>query len=372
MPNLFEALKLRDVVLANRIAMPAMCQYSARHGRPSDVHFLHYGTRAVGGFALINLEATAVAPEGRISPYDLGLWDDEQIEPMARLASVIRSQGGVAGVQLAHAGRKGGIGAGWEAQRSLPADAGGWTTCAPSALAFGEGYATPEALTTEAIAAVVGQFVAAARRAAAAGFQVAEIHAAHGYLLHQFLSPLANRRVDGYGGTFECRTRLLREVVGAVRAVWPERLPLLVRLSATDWVEGGWSVEESVELSRQLKPLGVDLIDVSSGGMVPTAVMPVGPGFQTGFAERIRREAAIPTAAVGLITAPAQADHIVRSGQADLVMIGREALRNPYWPLQAAQALGSPGVWPRQYLRAAPGGSLTRPTSDEFNQEKTE
>lgn len=370
MPNLFEALKLRDLVLANRIAMPAMCQYSAHDGLPSDHHRLHYATRAVGGFALINLEATAVTPEGRISPYDLGLWHDDQIAPLARIAGLIREQGGIAAIQLAHAGRKGSIGAGWEAQRSLSAREGGWTSCAPSALSFGEGYATPEALTIAEIAALIEHFVAAARRACAAGFQVVELHAAHGYLLHQFLSPLANQRDDGYGGCFEHRTRLVREVVAAVRAVWPAHLPLWVRLSATDWVEGGWSVEESVELSCQLKTLGVDLIDVSSGGMVPTAVMPVGPGFQTGFSERIRREAQIPTAAVGLITTPAQADHIIRSGQADLVMIGREALRNPYWPLQAAQVLGQPGVWPQQYLRAAPAGSLARAACAEINQEK--
>ncbi|SDG74694.1 NADH:flavin oxidoreductase/NADH oxidase [Propionivibrio dicarboxylicus] len=360
MTHVLEALKLRDVVLRHRIAMPAMCQYSARDGMPSDWHLVHYGTRAVGGFALINLEATAVAPEGRITPYDLGLWHDGQVAPLARIAQLIRAQGAVAGVQLAHAGRKGGIAAGWEAQRSLTADEGGWTTCAPSALAYGEGYASPTALMADEIAAIVGQFVAAARRACAAGFQTVEIHAAHGYLLHQFLSPLANQRNDAYGGSFENRTRLVREVVAAVRAEWPERLPLLVRISATDWVDGGWCVEESVELCRILKTLGVDLIDVSSGGLIPTATMPVGPGFQTGFAERIRREAGIPTATVGLITTPAQADHIVRTGQADLVMIGREALRNPYWPMQAVQALGGIGEWPRQYLRAAPLGTVSR------------
>lgn len=365
MTHLFEALKLRDTVLRHRIAMPAMCQYSARDGLPSDWHLVHYGTRAVGGFALINLEATAVAPEGRITPYDLGLWHDGQIAPLARIAQLIRGQGAVAGVQVAHAGRKGGIVAGWEAQRSLTAAEGGWTTRAPSALSYGEGYAPPTALTADEIAAVVDHFAMAARRAHAAGFDTVELHAAHGYLLHQFLSPLANQRSDAYGGSFENRTRLVREVVAAVRTEWPERLPLLVRISATDWVEGGWCVEESVELCRVLKALGVDLIDVSSGGMMPTATMPVGPGFQTGFAERIRREAGIPTAAVGLITAPAQADHIIRTGQADLVMIGREALRNPYWPMHAAQALGIAGEWPCQYLRAAPGGALPRQSIQE-------
>ena len=360
MAHLFEPFRLRDVVLKNRIAMPAMCQYSAENGVPSDWHFVHYGTRALGGFALINLEATAVAPEGRISPYDLGLWSDAHIEPLARIAHLIRAQGTVAGIQLAHAGRKGCIGASWEQQCSLSAEAGGWVTRAPSALAFGEGYAIPAELAAHELPDIVAQFVAAARRAQDAGFQTVEIHAAHGYLLHQFLSPLANRRTDAYGGSLANRTRLLREVVTAVRTVWPEQLPLLVRLSATDWVEGGWDIEESIALSRELKALGVDLIDLSSGGMVPTATMPVGSGFQTAFAERIRREAGIPTAAVGLITAPAQADHIVRSGQADVAMIGREALRNPYWPLQAAQALGQTGVWPKQYLRAAPAGSVAR------------
>ena len=360
MTHLFAPLKLRDIVLPNRIAMPAMCQYSATNGLPSDWHRLHYGTRAVGGFALINLEATAVAPEGRISPYDLGLWSDAHIDPLARIAHLVRTQETVAGIQLAHAGRKGSIGAGWEPQRSLRIEDGGWTTRSPSALAFGDGYAAPKELATHELSMIVEQFAAAAVRAREAGFQTVEIHAAHGYLLHQFLSPLANRRSDRYGGSFENRSRLVHEVVTAVRAVWPESLPLLVRLSATDWVEGGWDIDECIALSRELKGLGVDLIDVSSGGVVPTAVMPVGPGFQTRFAERIRHAADIPTAAVGLITAPAQADHIVRTGQADVVMIGREALRTPYWPQQAAEALGRTGIWPRQYLRAAPPGSVAR------------
>jgi len=360
MAQLFDPLKLRDIVLTNRIGMPAMCQYSAQDGMANDWHFVHYSSRSVGGAAFMNLEATAVAPDGRISPADLGLWNDEQIAPLARIVRFVRQQGVVPGLQLAHAGRKASVSLGWQAQRPLSAKEGGWAVVAPSAIAFGAGYPVPQELDAAAIKQLIAQFVASARRARAAGFQTVEIHAAHGYLLHQFLSPLANQRSDAYGGSFENRTRLVREVVSAVRAEWPERLPLLIRLSATDWVDGGWSVDETVELCRAVKGLGVDLIDVSTGGMVPTAQIPVGPGFQTEFAERIRREVGIPTAAVGLITSPAQADHIVRSGQADLVMLGREVLRDPYWPLHAAQALGQTAVWPAQYLRAAPAGSTER------------
>jgi 2,4-dienoyl-CoA reductase-like NADH-dependent reductase (Old Yellow Enzyme family) len=360
MPHLFESLKLRDITLGNRIGIPPMCQYSAVDGLANDWHFIHYGSRAVGGASLLIVEATGVVPEGRISPGDLGIWQDGQIEPLARVARYVQSQGCVAALQLAHAGRKGSAGLGWQAQRSLSEAEGGWPTVAPSALAFGDGYAAPRELDLAGIRAVVAAFAAGARRAREAGFQTVEIHSAHGYLLHQFLSPLANRRSDAYGGSFENRTRLVREVVSAVRAEWPERLPLLLRLSATDWVEGGWSVDESVELCRLLKGLGVDLVDVSSGGLVPTAVIPAGPGFQTDFAARIRREAGMPTAAVGLITAAAQADHIIRTGQADLVLLGREILRNPYWPLEAAQALGRATSWPNQYLRAAPAGSIGR------------
>ncbi len=360
MPHLFEPLKLRDIVLANRIGIPPMCQYSANEGRATSWHFVHYGSRAVGGAALMIIEATAVAPEGRISPGDLGLWDDSQIEPLARVAQFAKEYGCVAAVQLAHAGRKGSAGRGWQRQGTLSAGEGGWTTVAPSALAFGEGYAVPRELDAAGIRQVVQQFAAAADRARAAGFQSMEIHAAHGYLLHQFLSPLSNRRSDAYGGSFDKRTRLAREVVSAVRAKWPERLPLLIRLSATDWVEGGWNVEETIALCRTLRDLGVDLVDVSSAGLVPAAKIPAGPGFQTEFAARIRKEAGVATAAVGLITSPAQADHIIRTGQADMVLLGREILRNPYWPMIAAQALGQVASWPPQYLRAAPAGSLAR------------
>jgi 2,4-dienoyl-CoA reductase-like NADH-dependent reductase (Old Yellow Enzyme family) len=360
MAHLFEPLKLRDVVLPNRIGIPPMCQYSARDGLAADWHFVHYGSRAVGGAGLMIVEATGVTADGRISPGDLGIWDDQHVEPLARIARFAQEYGCVAAIQLAHAGRKGSAGLGWQAQRTLSADEGGWTTLAPSALSFGDGYAEPHELDEAGIRTIIAAFAAGARRALAAGFQAVEIHAAHGYLLHQFLSPLANRRSDAWGGSFENRTRLVREVVAAVRAVWPERLPLLIRLSATDWIEGGWHADETVALCRTLQELGVDLVDVSTAGLVPTAKIPIGPGFQTEFAARVRREAGVASAAVGLITSPAQADHIVRTGQADVVLLGRELLRNPYWPMSAAQTLGQTTTWPSQYLRAAPAGSLAR------------
>jgi 2,4-dienoyl-CoA reductase-like NADH-dependent reductase (Old Yellow Enzyme family) len=356
MAHLFEPFTLRGLTLRNRVAVPPMCQYAARDGLAGDWHFVHYGTRAVGGAGLIVVEATAVVPEGRISPADLGLWDDGQIEPLARIVRFAREQGCPLAVQLAHAGRKASVGRGWEAQRTLPAEQGGWPVVGPSPIPFSPEHATPAELDTNGIRQVVEQFAAAARRAHAAGFSAVEIHAAHGYLLHQFLSPLSNRRADSYGGGFANRARLAVEVVDAVRAAWPDRLPLIARLSATDWVAGGWTLEETIELCRVLKTRGVDLIDVSTGGTAPDAIIPDGPGFQAGFAERIRREAAIPVAAVGRITAPAQADHVVRSGQADVVMLGREILRNPYWPWTAAQELGHAPAWPLNYLRAAPRG----------------
>ncbi len=360
MTHLFEAFSLRDVSFSNRIGIPPMCQYSARDGVAADWHFVHYGSRAVGGAALLIVEATAVAPEGRISLGDLGLWDARQIEPLSRIARFVKGQGSVPAIQLAHAGRKASVGLGWQAQCSLSESEGGWPTVAPSPLSFGDNYATPAMLDETGIRRVIAQFVSAAGRAHEAGFDAVEIHAAHGYLLHQFLSPLSNKRTDAYGGSFEGRIRLVREVVDAVRGVWPERLPLLVRISATDWMDGGWGIEESVELCSLLKASGVDLVDVSSAGLLPTAKIPAGPGFQTEFSARIRREAGIPTAAVGLITSAAQADHIVRSQQADMVLLGREMLRNPYWPLAAAQTLGQTCNWPPQYLRAAPHGTMGR------------
>lgn len=361
MSHLFESLALRDVVLSNRIGIPAMCQYSARDGMATDWHFVHYGSRAVGGAALMILEAAAVCPEGRISPADLGLWEDGQVAPLARIAHFALEQGCAPAIQLAHAGRKASVGLGWRSQRTLSGGDGGWLPVAPSPIPFGEGYAVPDELGTAAIDQVIEQFVSAALRARGAGFSAVEIHGAHGYLLHQFLSPLSNRRTDDYGGSFENRTRLLRTVVSEVRARWPEHLPLLVRLSATDWVDGGWDADQTVRLCCQLKKLGVDMVNVSSAGLVPTAKIPVGPGYQTGFAERVRREAGLPTAAVGLITSPAQADHVIRTGQADMVLLGRELLRNPYWPMSAAQCLGYSTPWPSQYLRAAPSGTSGRP-----------
>ena len=360
MAHLFDPLKLRDIVLPNRIGIPPMCQYSAQDGMASEWHFVHYGSRAVGGAALMIIEATAVTPEGRISQGDLGIWDDKQIERLSSIAHFSQQQGCVTAIQLAHAGRKASVGLGWQAQSALKESEGGWTVVAPSPLSFSEDYAQPRELEIAGIRKVVAQFAAGARRAREAGFQAVEIHSAHGYLLHQFLSPLSNQRFDDYGGSFENRTRLVREVVAAVRTEWPERLPLLMRLSATDWVEGGWSADETVELCRILKKLGVDLVDVSSAGLVPTAIIPAGPGFQTEFAARVRCEAGIASAAVGLITSPTQADHIIRTGQADMVLLGREILRNPYWPLDAAKALGHKASWPKQYLRAAPSGSTGR------------
>jgi len=352
MSTLFSPLPLRSVTLRNRIAMSPMCQYSAVEGRATDWHLVHLGSRAVGGAALILAEATAVEARGRISPGDLGLWDDGQIEPLARIVRFVEGQGAVAGVQLAHAGRKASTRAPWEGGGVIAPGAGGWPVVGPSPIAFAPGSPTPEALDERELQAVARAFADAARRAREAGFRAVEIHAAHGYLLHQFLSPLSNQRTDGYGGPLRNRSRLLREVLAAVRAVWPEELPVLVRISATDWVPGGWDIGESVELCRELKELGVDLVDVSSGGTSPKAAVPAGPGYQTGFAERIRREAGIATGAVGLITSPEQAEHIVRSGQADLVLLARELLRDPYFALRAARALRAEGPWPRQYERA--------------------
>lgn len=359
MPTLFDPLSLRGVVLRNRIAVSPMCQYSAVDGQATDWHVVHYGSRAVGGAGLVIIEATAVTPNGRISARDLGLWHDEQVDAMARVVRVMHQHGAVAGVQLAHAGRKASTRPPWLGGDTAPPAEGGWTNLdAPSALAFAEGHLMPSALDATGILGVVGTFADAARRALAAGIRVIELHAAHGYLLHQFLSPLSNTRTDAYGGSFANRTRLMREVTHAVRAVWPDDLPLLVRLSATDWVDGGWDVEQTVALARLLRDDGVDLIDCSSGGNVAGARIPVGPGYQVPFAAQVRREAEIATAAVGLITEAAQADGIVRSGDADLVLLARELLRDPYWPLHAAQQLGVATGWPAQYLRAAPKGSV--------------
>ena len=337
-----------------------MCQYSSQDGFAADWHLVHLGSRAQGGAGLVILEASAVVPEGRISIGDLGIWKDEHVPALKRIASFLHSQGARAGIQLAHAGRKASMAVPFAGERLLLPAEGGWQPVAPSALAFSSSYAVPDALDQAGIERVIEAFRQAARRALAAGFDFVEIHAAHGYLLHQFLSPLANRRADAYGGTFENRTRLVLEVVDAVRAEWPAHLPLFVRISATDWAEGGWTIDESVQLCRLLREHGVDLVDVSSGGLVPNAKIPAAPGFQVEFAARIRREAGIPTAAVGLISDPVQANAIVANGEADLVLLGRELLRDPYWPVHAAAVLGEPASWPAQYLRAAPHGSHAR------------
>ncbi len=354
MPKLFESLALRGVTLKNRIVVSPMCQYSAEDGFANDWHLVHLGSRAVGGAGLIIQEATAVSPEGRISPEDLGLWKDEQVPMLRRINDFIVAQGSVPGVQLAHAGRKASTYSPFTGSGAVPASAGGWPVVGPSAEAFADNYPQPNELDAVGIQKVIADFRAATQRALAAGFQVIELHAAHGYLLHQFLSPLSNHRTDEYGGSFENRIRLLLAVVAATREVWPEELPLIVRLSATDWTEGGWNADESVQLAALLKTRGVDLIDCSTGGNVPSAPIPVGPGYQVQFAERIKAEAGIRTGAVGLITTPAEAEAILANGQADLVLLAREFLREPYFPLFAAQDLGVEAAWPAQYERAKP------------------
>ncbi|HKP35746.1 MAG TPA: NADH:flavin oxidoreductase/NADH oxidase [Pyrinomonadaceae bacterium] len=361
MPHLFDPLTIRDLPLANRVVVSPMCEYSSTDGLANEWHFVHLGSRAVGGAGLVLTEATAVLPEGRISPQDLGIWSEKHVEPLARIIRFIHGQGSVAGMQLAHAGRKASTHRPWQGNGAVPESEGGWKkVVAPSALRFADNYPMPQALTNDGIQEIIAAYAAAARRACDAGFRLIEIHAAHGYLIHEFLSPLSNQRNDAYGGSFENRTRLLREIVGAVRSSWPKGAPLFVRISATDWVEGGWDIRQSVELARGLKELGVDLVDCSSGGTVPHAEIPVGPGYQTAFAEQIRREAGIMTGAVGMITSPVQAEHIIATGQADAVIIAREFLRDPYWPLRAARELDQPISWPVQYLRAAPKDAQAR------------
>jgi 2,4-dienoyl-CoA reductase-like NADH-dependent reductase (Old Yellow Enzyme family) len=364
MSHLFEPLALRGLTLSNRIGVSPMCQYSAHEGMANDWHLVHLGGFAIGGAGLVICEAAAVVPEGRISPQDLGIWSDAHIAPLARVTGFLKSQGAAAGIQLAHAGRKASTHRPWSGSGAVAVENGGWVPVAPSAIRFADDYPMPIELDAAAIAALPSQFAAAARRAVAAGFDLVEIHAAHGYLLHQFLSPLANQWQDGYGGSFENRIRLLKETVEAVRGVLPDAMPLLVRVSATDWVDGGWTADETVALARILKPMGVDLIDVSSGGMVPSARIPVGPGYQVGFAQRVRADAGLPVAAVGMITEPAQAEAIVREQQADLVLLAREMLRDPHWPLHAAKALGYAAPWPAQYVRAASSSTPIKPAYD--------
>lgn len=354
MSILLSPLTIKEIVFRNRIAIPPMCQYSAVDGYANDWHLVHLGSRAVGGASLIIQEATAVSPEGRISPGDLGLYHTGHIEKLRQITTFIASQGAVPGIQLAHAGRKAACAMPWKGGRQLNVNEGGWMTVAPSAIPFYSEDSVPEELDERGIRKVIEDFRVAASRALAAGYQVVEIHAAHGYLMHQFLSPLSNKRTDRYGGSFDNRIRLLLEVVEAVRSVWPENLPLFVRISATDWAVGGWNPEESVSLCKILKTNGVDLIDCSTGGLVPDVKVPVGPGFQVEFAGKIRKEAAILTSAVGLITKPKQAETILEQGSADLILIGRESLREPYFPFKAAVSLGDEIDWPVQYIRAKP------------------
>ncbi len=371
-PHLFAPLLLRGVNLPHRIVVSSMCQYSSEDGFASDWHLVHLGSRAVGGAALVMTEATAVTPEGRISPQDLGIYKDAHVDKLRSITDFLHQQGSYAGMQLAHAGRKSSTARPWEGGKALSAAAGGWKdVLAPSALAFSADYPHPVELDLKGIQRIKDSFVTATERALAAGFDVIELHAAHGYLLHEFLSPISNLRTDRYGGTFENRVCLLLEIAKQVRKTWPEERALFVRISATDWIEDpttgkaangtsaggelGWTVEQSIKLATKLREVGVDLIDVSSGGNLATARIPTGPGYQTHFAERIRREANIATGAVGMITDPVQADHIVRSGQADLVFMAREMLRDPYFPLTAARALKQEIAWPVQYTRAADG-----------------
>jgi 2,4-dienoyl-CoA reductase-like NADH-dependent reductase (Old Yellow Enzyme family) len=355
--QLFAPLALRDITLRNRIVVSPMCEYSAVDGAATDWHIVHLGSRAVGGAGLVFTEATAVTADGRISPEDLGIWSDAHVDPLARITAFLREHGAVPGIQLAHAGRKASTYKPWGPHSGpVPVADGGWRPIwAPSAVPFADGWIVPHALDEQGIADVTAAFVAAAKRAYAAGFQVVEIHAAHGYLLHEFLSPLSNQRTDRYGGSFENRTRIVIDIVRAVREVWPERLPLFIRLSATEWTTAGWTLEDSVALARILAPLGVDLVDCSSGGNTAKYLgPPPGPGYQVVLAQRVRNDAKVLTGTVGMITSPEQAEAIVREEQADVVFLAREFLRDPYWPLHAAHALGTDVQWPDQYLRAKP------------------
>lgn len=353
MSALFQPLKIRDIELKNRIVVSPMCQYSSENGFINDWHVVHLGSRAVGGASLIITEATSVSPEGRITPDDLGIWSDEHIIGLKRITGFLASQNTVAGVQLAHAGRKASHQSPWKGGSALhPNDREAWQTVAPSAVPFTESEPAPLALDNSGIEKVITDFKAAAVRARNAGFKVIEIHAAHGYLLHEFLSPLSNQRNDEYGGSFENRIRLLIQVIEAIRQVWPDNYPLFTRISATDWTEGGWTIEDSIVLAHILKTKGVDLIDCSTGGNVPHVKIPVGPLYQLDFAKRIKQEAGILTGAVGIITKPQEAEAIVANEEADLVLLARQFLRDPYFPLHAAKELGVDIPWPVQYERA--------------------
>ena len=350
--SLFTSFKLREIEFKNRIAVSPMCEYSAKDGHPQPWHMVHLGSRAVGGAALVFTEATAVQDIGRISAQDAGIYQDAHIDSWRPIAEFIRTNGAIPGMQLAHAGRKGSTAVPWAGGKKVDPSNGGWEPVAPSAVAFAPDYPLPHALTIPEIDAVIAAFRKAAERALAAGFQVIEIHAAHGYLIHEFLSPLSNKREDEYGGALENRLRLALRVAAAVREVWPEKLPLFCRVSATDWTEGGWDLQQTIALAQKLKSLGVDLMDTSSGGNVATAQIPVGPGYQVHFAEEIRRQTGLPTGAVGMILDPIQADTIIASEQADMVFLARELLRDPYWPRRAAKALNVKIKPPVQYERA--------------------
>jgi 2,4-dienoyl-CoA reductase-like NADH-dependent reductase (Old Yellow Enzyme family) len=354
MSRLFTPLTIRGVTFRNRVFVSPMCQYSSENGFPTEWHLVHLGSRAVGGAGLVMQEATAVSAEGRISPVDMGIWSDEHGHRLSRITRFIKAEGAVPGVQLAHAGRKASTAPPWEGGGAVPPESGGWQPIAPSAIPFGPGYPMPREMREDDLDEVCDQFIAAARRGVQAGFQVVEIHAAHGYLLHEFLSPLSNRRTDEYGGSLENRMRFPLRIAEAVREVWPSELPVFVRISASDYVEGGWDLEQSVEFVRRMKESGVDLIDCSSGGAVPESKPPVGPGYQTPFSAAIRARVGIATAAVGLITEPYQAETILVTGQADAVLLAREFLRDPYWPLHAAHRLQADIKWPKQYERGRP------------------
>jgi 2,4-dienoyl-CoA reductase-like NADH-dependent reductase (Old Yellow Enzyme family) len=352
MSKLFTPFAIKSVILRNRLVVSPMCQYSAQDGFANDWHLVHLGSRAVGGAGLIIQEATAVSPEGRITFGDLGLWRDEQKEKLKSIVSFVHAQGGAIGIQLAHAGRKASLAIPWQGGKQLNLQSGGWQAVAPSSIPFIENTQAPEALTDEGIKKVINAFKAATVRAVEVEYDVLEIHAAHGYLLHEFLSPLTNHRNDLFGGSFENRIRLLLEIVKGVQEIWPKHKPLFVRISASDWAEGGWNIDESVELAKRLKQGGVDVIDCSSGGAVSHQKISLGPGYQVPFAERIKKEANIITGAVGLITTAEQAEEILAAGKADLILIARESLRNPYFPFQAAAQLGDDIAWPHQYVRA--------------------
>jgi 2,4-dienoyl-CoA reductase-like NADH-dependent reductase (Old Yellow Enzyme family) len=354
MSKLFTPLKIREITFRNRVFVSPMCQYSSDEGLATDWHLVHLGSRAVGGAGLVMVEATAVSPIGRISPFDSGIWSDAHVEAFAPIVHFIKEQGAVAGIQLAHAGRKASTDAPWNGDGAVSPAKGGWQPIAPSPIAFSPASPTPRQMSSDDIDAVVGQFVQAAGRARSAGFDLIELHMAHGYLLHEFLSPLSNQRTDEFGGSLANRMRLPLRVAREVRAAWPAHLPLFIRISVTDWVDGGWDLAQSIALAREFKRIGVDLIDCSSGGSSPTARVPLEPGYQVPFAQAIRRDADIATGAVGLITEAKQAEQIIAENKADAVFLGRQFLRDPYWPLHAAAELGAEAPWPRQYDRVNP------------------